>query len=189
MPLLTFALLISLLAAADEAPPTDKPMEEVARRTVPEATTRPPRPIDVLHYDLTLRLNEDDAYIRGDVRMRLVPLADLDRITLDFTTSSAAPRSGMLADSVAVAGIPLSFSQDADSLMIDLPGTITPTDTVEVFVVFEGAPIRPEGVGYGFTRRFLRDTSFVPDPNQPVLCEVEAACRIVAGIHSKPHFS
>ena len=112
MPLITFALLISLLAATDEAPPTDKPLESAARRAVPEVTTRPPRPIDVLHYDLTLRLNEDDAYIRGDVRMRLVPLADLDRITLDHegrfylakdarlrpeTLHTADPRAGEFA--------------------------------------------------------------------------------------------
>jgi aminopeptidase N len=170
MQLLTLTLLLALLASDDDGPIITKPSEPVAGRAVPEATTRPPRPIDVLHYDLTLRLNEDDAYIRGDVRMRLVPRANLDRITLDFTTTSAAPRQGMVADSVAVNGVPLTFTQDADSLMIGLPSTLTPADTVEVFVEFEGAPERPQGVGYGWTRRFLRGTDFVPDPEQPVLC-------------------
>jgi aminopeptidase N len=170
MPLFTVALLLALLAPADEAPPTDKPVEAVAGRVVPEATTRAPRPIDVLHYDLTLHLNADDAYVRGDVRMRLIPLRDLDRITLDFTTSRAAPRQGMAADSVAVDGVQLSFSQDADSLMIDLPAIVTSADTVEVAVWFQGAPVRPQGVGFGFARRFLRNTDFEPDPEKPVIC-------------------
>jgi aminopeptidase N len=169
MPLLVFSLLFSL-ALPDDGPVITKPSPPFAGRAVPEASLRSPRPLDVLHYDLTLTVNADNAYLEGEVRVRLVPTADLDRIVLDFTTTNAAPRQGMATNSVEIDGVPRSFVHDADSLAIELPTTITPADTVEVEVVFEGAPVRPEGVGFGWTRRFLRGTDFVPDPEQPILC-------------------
>lgn len=175
--MLAALLLLVLLAngptdGPDFGPALDKPEPPLARRSVPEAATRPPRPLDVLHYDLTLRVNATNAYLKGEVRMRLVPLTDLDQIVLDFTTRSAAPNEGMLAVSVEVNGELRPATQDADSLMIDLAATITPQDTTEVFVVFEGAPIRPEGVGFGWSRRFLRDENFNTDFDQPVLASL-----------------
>lgn len=167
-----FALLLTLMSDASAGPVLDKPGAPAARRVVPEAALRPPRPLDVLHYDLTLTVNEDNAFLRGEVRMRLLPLRDLDRIVLDFTTRPAAPNEGMVALSVQVNGQVLSSVHVADSLVIDLAATITPQDTTEVFVAFEGAPIRPEGVGFGWTRRFLRDENFQTDFDRPVLCSL-----------------
>ncbi|RKZ11797.1 hypothetical protein DRQ32_05130, partial [bacterium] len=156
---LILPLLLALAPAGDDGPMLDKPSGEEGaglRRTVAEVSLRPPRPIDVLHYDLTLRTKGDNTYLRGEVRMWLIPRQDLDRIVLDFTTSAAAPSQGMIANAVEVDGQALPVVHDADSLVIVLPATITPADTVEVYVNFEGAPVRPQGVGFGWTRRFLR---------------------------------
>ncbi|RKZ15040.1 hypothetical protein DRQ53_10075 [bacterium] len=172
---LILPLLLALAPAGDDGPMLDKPSgEEDAglRRTVAEVSLRSPRPIDVLHYDLTLRTKGDNTYLRGEVRMWLIPRQDLDRIVLDFTTSAAAPSQGMIANAVEVDGQALPVVHDADSLVIVLPATITPADTVEVYVNFEGAPVRPQGVGFGWTRRFLRDEEFQPDPERPVLCSL-----------------
>ena len=164
-----FLALVTGAAAAD-GPVLTKPSPGSARRVVPEASLRPPRPIDVLHYELLLNVNADNARLSGDVRITLLPLRDLDRVVLDFTTTSAAPAAGMRTLAVEVDGLPRPFVHDADSLVIELATTLTPMDTVEVFVEFDGAPIRPQGVGYGYVRRLLRDENFVPDPDQPVLC-------------------
>lgn len=170
--LISLLLAVAAGPASADGPVLDKPAPVSAHRAVPETTLRPPRPIDVLHYDLRLRVNADNAYLLGDVLVRLVPLRNLDDIVLDFTTTTAAPRSGMLARAVEVDGVQRSFTQDADSLVIDLGAPVTPADTLEVFVDFEGAPVRPEGVGFGWSRRLLRDENFEPDPDRPVLCSL-----------------
>ena len=138
MHLLTLTLLLALAAPADE-PVITKPSPEGAFRAVPEASLRPPRPLDVLHYDLSLTVNDSSAYLRGEVRMRLIPTRDLDRLVLDFTTTNAAPRQGMETLAVEVDGLAHSFVHDADSLAIALSATVTPADTLDVYNVGSNA--------------------------------------------------
>jgi aminopeptidase N len=149
-------------ASRAQEPVLDKPASEGVARAVPEAALRPPRPLDVLHYDLRFEVNADNAYLVGEVGIRLVPLQPMERLVLDFDAH-------MRTDSVAVDGLARSFVHEADSLSVVLDTPVTPTDTMQLFVDFEGTPLRPAGVGFGWARRLFSDGNGQGDPDRPVL--------------------
>ena len=107
--ILPIFLAVATASVAADGPVITKPSPDAGRRLVPEVSLRPPRPIDVLHYDLSLVVNADNARLSGDVLIRLLPRQDLDRIVLDFTTASTAPGAGMIATATKV------FEQARDS--------------------------------------------------------------------------
>ena len=125
---------------------------------------------DVLHYDLSLRIEPERRFITGELAMRALALEPLDRVLLDldpvFEVSAAWQDPDM-------GRVPVTFSRMGPELWIDLVDSAAVGDTVELVVAYSGqpreAPIPPwEG---GFSWAETADG----EPWVGVSCQVDGA--------------
>lgn len=95
-----------------------------------DATARPYRSIDVLHYALSLRLSMQDGNLRGVARIR----SRVNALSLHRLSLSAA---ALIIDSVCnLQGLPLSFQHQGDSLHITLPLSALHSDTLTLTIFY-----------------------------------------------------
>ena len=87
---------------------------------------------DVLHYDLEIEIFPETEELVGITGVELTPTTSISQIRLDFVQ--------MTVDQVWDSGGSLSFTQQADSVFVDLDGTYGPGDTLEVFLSYSGTP-------------------------------------------------
>ena len=99
--------------------------------------TRGDSSIDVKFYHLSIEIAIDSAYISGNVLCRFTPtINNLDQITLDLNRALTVSSIGGPAD---------SFTQNGDSLIIDLDNTYNPGDLIDITIYYEGEPVMAGG--------------------------------------------
>ena len=93
--------------------------------------------IDVKFYHLDIEIAIDSAYISGSVLCRFTPTVNnLDQITLDLNRA-------LTVSNVSEAGT--SFSQNGDSLIINLDDNYNPGDLIDIRINYEGIPVMAGG--------------------------------------------
>ena len=138
-------LVGGLLAAAGSAPASpliEEPDPPIGKsQTVPAALApaaalqEDPRDhYDVLHIDLTIRIDPDTETIAGRAAIRLRVEIGLATVLLDLGET-------LEADSVACEGAPCTFTRPApDQLEIGLPAFLEEGDSATIFVAYHGTP-------------------------------------------------
>jgi len=173
---LALVLLVSASAQAESAPRAFDPTLElrspclmtrqdasgkIVAKEVPRS--RSDRPIDVLHYDLSFTEVDTVSSLAGYVTITLKTLETTDQVVLDFDSI------GMDVLGVLVDGLAVTATHRGDSLVVPLGRTVTPSETLDVEVEFEGSPIRGEGVGFGYAKRYFRQPNYTVDFSRPLI--------------------
>jgi aminopeptidase N len=92
---------------------------------------------DVLHYDLTLRVDPDRREIDGELSMRAHADDDLDVVVLDLEPNLEVTG---IRQGPAGGGTALDWSRRAGRLWVELSETVPAGDTFEVAVAYSGRP-------------------------------------------------
>ncbi|MGD1048349.1 MAG: M1 family aminopeptidase [Candidatus Krumholzibacteriaceae bacterium] len=101
---------------------------------------------DVLHYTIDLAINPSTRYVEGSVKVRLRPLAGpLNHIDLD--ADDVLTISGVRT----APGDTLEWARSSGLVTIDLPGNVSPGDSVEVEVLYGGYPFSSTDPGLFFS--------------------------------------
>jgi aminopeptidase N len=139
--------------------------------------TPPPRAddrgVDVLSYDLDLRLDPAPAALSGQVELRgsvalgLVALrAGVDTLTLDLVPQ-------LVCDAVTRAGVQLGFVRAGEELHIAVPGGLATAAPETLTVIWHGRPPRHGNLYAGLLNR--RDDGGTPNDlgdDVPVMCSI-----------------
>ncbi len=114
-------------------------------------------PIDVLHYDLSIDIDRETETIDATAEVTLIP-------TEENLTNFKLYLKDLIVSEVTGAS---SFSQTADSLFITLPAPVSPTDTVNLFIDYSGAPPSEQWGGFHFHPyvTYHMGVGFVSDPS------------------------
>jgi len=105
---------------------------------------------DVLHYDVRLQIDPDQASLLGLLYVTLVPVvAGVDEIVLDYKDDMNVETAAWFRPGFTF----LPWDHADDLLRIHLPERHAPGDTLTILVVFDGYP-QPDGIyGFQFTPR------------------------------------
>jgi aminopeptidase N len=95
-----------------------------------------PRAYDVLHYDITIRIDEVKKGVDGFVNIRLVPLRLLDSLSIDAAEMEIL---GVIFRDDDVHISP-SYSYDGSTIMVQAPSAISEKDTVLLTVRYRCFP-------------------------------------------------
>ncbi|HVO76657.1 MAG TPA: M1 family aminopeptidase [Candidatus Bathyarchaeia archaeon] len=123
-----------------------------ARRTASAGQYLAPQPTpnellyDVLHYTIDVAINPTTKYIEGSVKVRLRPLGGpLSHIELD--ADNVLNVSGVRR----AVGDTLAWGRLSSLVTIDLPVAVSPTDSVEIEVLYNGYPANSTDPGLFFS--------------------------------------
>ena len=168
--LLLLALLLVPPASAQEkfAYP-DKSPGEVLKKTL---STTSENPIDVLHYDVNLNILPESRTIRGRTRLTLRPLATSDS---DFHLNLI----GLTVDSVLVNGKKETLQRQADRFSLPFPADVSPQDSFDVIVYYNGHPGNDGFGGFFFTDRFIYTVGEGLNTNPPSMTRYWIPCNDV----------
>ncbi len=124
-------LLIGCNAVEDSKMPSRQPYD----------TGGPVRPeqasFDVLHYDLSLRIDPEQRVITGELAMRALALESLDRVLLDLDPVFQVSGAWQDPD---VGRQPVSFTRKGPELWVDLVAPAAAGETIELVVAYSGQP-------------------------------------------------
>lgn len=102
-------------------------------RPVPTAAVPQAAAVDVLRYELDLRIDPAGRSLTGSATIRLRALASITEVSLDLAANLAV-------QSVTVQGRDASFSRARDRLRVALPQAASPGDALAIEVRYGGRP-------------------------------------------------
>lgn len=114
-------------------------------------------PVDVQHYDLSIDIDRTSETIDATAEISLVPTVnDLTEFKLYLKQLTVTQVTGAA-----------SFDHVADSLFITLPGPVSPADTVNLVIDYEGTPAEESWGGFHFHPyvTFHLGVGFITDPS------------------------
>ena len=100
---------------------------------------KPNADIDVLHYQFSIALNDDDNNIKGNALINFQLLKDAKTIVLDLVSKNNAGK-GMVVSSVKENDQTLSFTHINDSLFITFINDAKKGDEKKIEIIYEGIP-------------------------------------------------
>jgi aminopeptidase N len=130
---------VILVAAMGCAPGNESPAGIESRQ--PYDTGGPLKPeqaaYDVLHYDLSLRIDPATRSLEGELGMRARAVQPLDRVVMDLDPVFQVDGAWVDPD---LGRVPALFHQRGAEVSIELDRPATPGETVEVVVAYSGKP-------------------------------------------------
>jgi len=92
---------------------------------------------DVLHYDLSLRIDPETRSLTGEMAMRAKAAESLTAVVLDLDPQFRVDGAWEDPD---VGRVPATFHQQGARLMVELPAAVDPGESFEVVVAYSGQP-------------------------------------------------
>ncbi|HTF27409.1 MAG TPA: M1 family metallopeptidase [Flavitalea sp.] len=94
--------------------------------------------IDIIHYRIAVGVTDNDDKVEGEAVISFKRLRLADRLILDLTGEAAG--KGMKVESVLLNGNQVKFTHESDKLAIDLPSSMSSSDTGRVSIKYAGIP-------------------------------------------------
>ena len=95
--------------------------------------------IDVLHYQFSIELNDDNNNIKGNALINFQMLKDANTIVLDLVSKNSSGK-GMIVASVKENDQSFSFTHINDSLFITFINDAKKGDLKKIEIIYEGVP-------------------------------------------------
>lgn len=121
---------------------------------------------DVTHYDITLDIDPEERYLKGEVVMSMTALSNIDQLQIDLYEN-------MQVNSISSSAGALSYERDGNAITLTFENSIAAESLFTITVAYEGKPTKAKRPPWN--GGFVWDKDEDKDPFVGVACELKGA--------------